>query len=79
MSCSLHDIQTLDRRGVPGCAVATEAFHEAAEAQGKALGFNPGMAWVSHPIQNRTPNELADLAEQAIDKILALITPTEGN
>ena len=58
--------------------MATEAFFEAANAQGKSLGFNPGMAWVSHPIQNRTPDELAGIAEQAIADILALISPTEG-
>ncbi|MBT5107488.1 MAG: hypothetical protein HOM25_02295 [Rhodospirillaceae bacterium] len=75
----MHDIQTLDRRGVPGGAVATVAFREAAEAQSKALGFNPAMAWVPHPIQNRTPDELADVAEQAIDNILALISPAKGD
>ena len=75
----MHDIQTLDRRGVPGGAVATEAFREAAEAQSKALGFRPAMAWVPHPIQNRTPDELADVAEHAIDTILALISPVKGD
>lgn len=59
--------------------MATEAFHEAAAAQGEALGFNPGMAWVAHPIQNRTPDELASVAEQAIENILSLITPDKGN
>ena len=71
----MHDIQTLDRRGIPGCAVATEAFFDAASAQAKSLGFNPGMVWVSHPIQNRTQDELAGIAEQAIDDILAMISP----
>jgi hypothetical protein len=73
----LHDIQSLDRRGIPGCAVATEAFFDAANAQAKSLGFNPGMVWVSHPIQNRTQDELARIAEQAIADILALISPIE--
>jgi hypothetical protein len=73
----LHDIQTLDRRGIPGCAVATEAFFYAAKAQAKYFGFNPGMVWVSHPIQNRTQDELAGIAEQAIADILTLISPIE--
>jgi hypothetical protein len=30
--------------------------------------------WVSHPIQNRTAAELEQLAEEAIDPILATIT-----
>jgi len=32
------------------------------------------MIWVPHPIQNRTPEELADLAAKAIDEILERIT-----
>ncbi|MFT6581142.1 MAG: hypothetical protein ACJAU6_001575 [Alphaproteobacteria bacterium] len=71
----MHDIQTLDRRGIPGGAVATVAFREAAEAQGKALGFKPGIVWAPHPIQNRTPKELAAVAEELIDDIIALISP----
>jgi len=35
------------------------------------------MVWVSHPIQNRTQEELAEIAEQAIADILALISPIE--
>lgn len=30
--------------------------------------------WVPHPIQNRTAAELEQLAEDAIDPILAMIT-----
>jgi len=69
----LHDITNLDRRGIPGCAVATEAFQPAAAAQIAALGLEPAVAWVPHPIQNRTPEELAAIADGVIDNILALI------
>jgi hypothetical protein len=69
----LHDLQTLDRRGIPGCGVASEAFRQAAHAQMKALGFAAGLAWVPHPIQNRTPAELAAIADAAMERILALI------
>jgi hypothetical protein len=69
----LHDLQNLDRRGVPGCGVATEAFRQAADAQMKALGFAAGLVWVPHPVQNRTPAELAAIADAALEKILALI------
>jgi hypothetical protein len=74
----LHDLQNLDRRGVPGCAVATEAFRQAAEAQMTALGFAAGLAWVPHPVQNRTPAELAALAEAALPEVLALIERRPG-
>ena len=32
------------------------------------------MAWVPHPIQNRTPEELAAVADGVLEKVLALIT-----
>jgi len=69
----LHDLQTLDRRGIPGCGVATEAFRPAADAQMKALGFAAALVWVPHPIQNRTPAELEAIAGNALARILQLI------
>jgi hypothetical protein len=69
----LHDIANLDRRGIPGCAIATEAFQPAAAAQARTLGFDPALAWVPHPIQNRTPAELEAIADAAIDDVLKLI------
>jgi len=71
----LHDIRNLDRRGIPGGFVCSEAFQEAAEAQAKSLAFNPAIVWVSHPIQNRTERELSKLAEEAMAGILKMITP----
>ncbi|MRG71888.1 hypothetical protein GH722_08905 [Alphaproteobacteria bacterium HT1-32] len=69
----MHDQLTLDRRGIPGCAVASEAFTQAAEAQMTALGFTADLVWVPHPIQNRTPEQLAEIAEKAIAEILQKI------
>lgn len=48
-------------------------FEPAAAAQSKAIGFSPALHFVPHPIQNRTPEELAALADAAVPKILALI------
>ena len=56
-----------------GCAVATEAFQPAAAAQARTLGFDPALAWVPHPIQNRTPEELAAIADNVLDDVLKLI------
>jgi len=70
----LHDLQTLDRRGIPGCGIASEEFKPAAAAQSRALGFMPAMVWLRHPIQSLTPDELAALADEAIDTILDNIT-----
>lgn len=69
----MHDLQNLDRRGIPGCGVASDAFRQAADAQMKALGFAAGLVWVPHPVQNRTPAELAAIADAAMERILALI------
>jgi hypothetical protein len=62
------------RCGIPGCAIATEAFQPAAAAQARTLGFDPALHWVPHPIQNRTPEELAAIADGAIDDVLKLIS-----
>ena len=51
--------------------VATTAFQDAAKAQGEALGFEPAIVWVAHPIQNRGAEELRAIAEAAIAPILA--------
>jgi hypothetical protein len=69
----LHDISNLDRRGIAGCVIATEAFKPAAAAQARALGMDPAVAWVPHPIQNRTAEELEGIADGVLEEVLALI------
>lgn len=66
---------TLDRRGIPGCAVSTEEFKPAAAAQARALAYEPAFAWVPHPIQNRTAAELEAIAEGVLENVIALIKP----
>ncbi|MFT5445101.1 MAG: hypothetical protein ACI9DC_000261 [Gammaproteobacteria bacterium] len=73
----MHDILTLDRRSIPGCAVISEGFIPAAEAQSKALGFEPAIVWLAHPIQNRTEEELAAMAVAAVTDILQKIVANE--
>ena len=51
----------------------SEAFKPAATAQSRSLGFEPAIVWVAHPIQNRTADQLAALADAAVDGILGLI------
>ena len=63
----------LDGRGIPGVSVVTEAFGDAVEAQSTAMGFDPAIVYVPHPIQNRTKEELAKLADDAIDSVLQLL------
>jgi alkanesulfonate monooxygenase SsuD/methylene tetrahydromethanopterin reductase-like flavin-dependent oxidoreductase (luciferase family) len=63
----------LERRGIPGGFVASEEFVEAASAQAKSLGFDPHKVFVPHPIQDRTDEEMQQLAEHAFEEVLGLI------
>jgi hypothetical protein len=66
----MHDIADLEGRGVPGVAIASTEFQQAAALQSKVLGFDPAMVFVRHPIQDRTDDELRTLADQALEQIL---------
>lgn len=54
--------------------VATTEFREAAKAQAEALGFDPAIVFVTHPVQNRTDEEIRALADGALKEILGKIT-----
>lgn len=71
----MHDIADLELRGLPGVFVASAEFVTAATAQSEALGF-PDMkrVFTSHPIQDRTDQEMRDLADQYFPEIFASIT-----
>ncbi len=58
---------------MPGVLVATTAFRDAAQHQARALGFQPAMVWVPHPVQNRTDAELEALADAAVEPVLAAL------
>ena len=64
----------LDQRGIPGISVVTTAFEGAVDAQSKALGFDPAVLYVPHPIQNRTPEELNKIADDIVEPALKLLT-----
>lgn len=69
----MHDIVDLESRGTPGVFVASNEFTDAARAQAKALGCDPLAVYIPHPIQDRTDDEIRDLADNAFESILALI------
>jgi len=74
----VHDIVNLEGLGLPGLFVASSEFVTAADAQSEALGADPARVFVAHPIQDRTDAELAALADDAVDEILAMLTTTPG-
>ena len=61
---------TFDAQGLPGVSVVTTEFRDAIAVQSRALGFDPAIVYVPHPIQNRTAAELAALADGAIEAAL---------
>lgn len=63
-----------DGRGIPGVSVVTTGFTDAVEVQSKALGFEPAIVYVPHPIQNRTAEELKRIADDAVEPALRLLT-----
>lgn len=63
----------LESRGLPSGFIASSEFVQAAEAQGRSLGIDPASVFVPHPIQDRTNEEMAQLARDAIDKVVALV------
>ena len=54
--------------------LVTEEFQDAASIQCKALGFEPAIYWMPHPVQNRTPEELRQMAKEAAEGVLELMT-----
>jgi len=66
-----------DSRGIPGISVVTTGFTDAVETQSKALGFDPAILYVPHPIQNRTAEELDKIADEAAGQALRMLTASE--
>ena len=73
----MHDIWDLDQRGIPGGMVATTAFEEAAKAQSAALNFDPAIVYVHRPIQDRTDDEIKEIARDALEPVLKMISATD--
>jgi hypothetical protein len=70
----MHDITSLEQLGIVAVGVATTEFQIAAASQSKALGYDPAVVFVRHPIQDRTREEIRALADGALESILALLT-----
>ena len=66
-----------DSRGIPGISIVTTGFTDAVEVQSKALGFDPAILYVPHPIQNRTADELNKIADDAAVQALRMLTASQ--
>jgi hypothetical protein len=69
----VHDTVDLESRGIPSVFVATTEFEDGADAQAKALGAKPAAVYVSHPIQDRTDDEIRAIADDALERILDVL------
>ncbi len=60
--------------GLPSVYVASAEFEDAAAAQSESLGFSPEVVFVRHPIQDRNDDEMAEIADQAVDALVSALT-----
>ncbi len=75
----MHDTVDLEARGVPSVFVATVEFTDGAASQARALGADPAAVYVPHPIQDRTDDEMRQIAEDAFEQILGqLVSSAQG-
>lgn len=70
----MHDLVDLEDRGVAGVFVASNLFAQAADTQGEALGLHPRRVLTPHPIQDRSDEEMKELAEAAFPEIIAALS-----
>jgi hypothetical protein len=75
VSCGLRDVVEFEGAGRPAVLIASDAFVQAAEAQAGKLGqAELRRAFVAHPVQDRTDDELRALAVAIVDESLAALT-----
>ena len=60
----------MESRGVPGVYIATVEFEQAAHGQAEALGADPPSVFVSHPVQDRSDEEMQEMARLAVDQVV---------
>ena len=75
MSCGLRDVLEFESLGRPAVLVASSAFAGAAEAQAALLG-QPAVrrVFVDHPVQDRTDEELRQMARAVAAEVFAAVS-----
>lgn len=70
----MHDTTWFEIQGVPSVMMASTEFIDAAEAQATSLGLpNLQRAFVPHPIQDATDDEMRQRADAVIDEVIAAL------
>jgi hypothetical protein len=67
----VHDGIVFEEHDIPTAVLATEVFLNAARAQAQALGM-PGFTviGVPHPVQNLTPEEVRQRADNVLEEVV---------
>ena len=75
MSCGLRDVLEFESLGRPAVLIASGAFVDAASEQAALLG-QPALrrAFVAHPVQDRTDDELREQAQAIAAEVLDALT-----
>jgi hypothetical protein len=77
VSCGLRDVLEFERIGRPAVLIASDVFAPAAEKQARMLGQpDARRMFVAHPIQDRTDDELRDLAGSVVDELITALART---
>ena len=74
MSCGLHDVVSFEGLGRPAVLVASSVFRDVAAAEARNLG-QPAIrrVFVPHPVQDRTDDELREMAAAVAGEVLAAL------
>ena len=64
----------LEGAGIASVMVASAEFIDAAQTQSEALGASPKRVFVQHPIQDRTDDEMRQIADDAVEEIVNAVT-----
>ena len=75
MSCGLRDVLEFEALDRPAVLIASDTFARAAEEQAALLG-QPGLrrVFVPHPVQDRTDDELREMARALGDQVLEALS-----
>ena len=75
MSCGLRDVVEFEAAGRPAVLIASDTFVQAAEEQSASLR-QPTLhrAFVTHPVQDRTDEEMRALAGAIVNEALAALS-----
>jgi hypothetical protein len=60
----------MEIRGLPTVFIATVEFTDGAERQQTALGADLAAVFVEHPIQDRTDDEMLEIADRSFEELV---------